>query len=836
MEQLVQLLQLLTTQNKIKVNINYLDSQGNITGSEQQITNIVAQAEQPLKSSIGQQQYNKLKYEIDKAQKQLDFNGIELTLSLQVPIADVLQQLNPPLVQPIANVTQYFDINLNQSIVSIEITNWYDQVYEIQYTYDDKWQTIYTTLDQYDLPVIPNKLMSIKIRGRKLNTVTDWSTYEVLTQKDILPPESPIVKSITPRYRATTIELEKPIEQDFDYFYAVFTLDSKTYTSISKTNTLEINIGKVYNNLPALIYQVDTSGNSSQPTNVLISSQQFTEAEKQIYDQISDTANTVQMLNDQTSISVSITSIDGANVHVQSTAGIKKGYYLKLDKLYKITNIDGNTLILESQPAGQFTQGIAQAPIQSFGTQINQQTDQIQLNQQKLSTSYLENQFGGQQQYVPGMITDTSKDFIKEKIQPGFIVELISDTTYTTSVSTVNQNVLTLKQNPAGPFNSYKVYSTQQFIQQKLSVDYNSIKSTVEQSNFNVVKSGNTTQIQQPTGQITVSGENFNSVKIGSIVQLSNGELVRYYTVSQVSGNTFFVQPTDYLDKFGQQHYQIYDSNSLLQSQIAQTANEISTSIINNTSNIQSQIQQTNDQIALRVLKLDSDHPEITELSVENGKIKIDQDQFNINADTLVRGTLRATESLEITGGENQDVRINHNGIIIKQGELNLGQNGAGGYVTKLENDGSGYLANQQIEWDQYGNVTFGNSVKIGFSNLADSVNDSINGINNQIDDIYVQLNQLVVVLEQKNGPLITSSSDSVIIRQKIFINNEEVNKNDSNNTPSTNQFNYNWYMTDINGNTQELQDNTNLPELTLSKNSVTVKQKIECEQSPKQN
>jgi len=58
---------------------------------------------------------------------------------------------------------------------------WYDQVYEIQYTYDDKWQTIYTTLNQYDLPVIPNKLMSIKIRGRKLNTVTDWSTYEVLT-------------------------------------------------------------------------------------------------------------------------------------------------------------------------------------------------------------------------------------------------------------------------------------------------------------------------------------------------------------------------------------------------------------------------------------------------------------------------------------------------------------------------------------------------------------------------------------------------------------------------------------------------------------------------------
>ncbi len=842
MEQLVQLLQLLTTQNKIKVNINYLDSQGTITGSEQQVTSIATQAEQPLKSSIGQQQYNKLKYEIDKAQKQLDFNGIELTLSLQVPIADVLQQLNPPLVQPIANVTQYFDINLNQSIVSIEITNWYDQVYEIQYTYDDKWQTIYTTLDQYDLPVIPNKLMSIKIRGRKLNTVTDWSTYEVLTQKDILPPESPIVKSITPRYRATTIELEQPMEQDFDYFYAVFTLDSKTYTSISKTNTLEINIGKVYNNLPALIYQVDTSGNSSQPTNVLISSQQFTEAEQTIQNQIQNNTNIINQLTDQTTISIQITNITNNQVTVSDQTGIKSGYYLKLDKLYKITDVSGSTLILDRQPVGTYTTGIVQQPIQSFGTQLNQQQDAITANSQQLFTQQLESQLANGQYYYNGQIVDPNQDFLTRGIDVGFVVELIgTNKRITTTVKTIgvvppfNQNILILNTTDPGPFNSYKVYSSQQFVQSKLAFDYDSITSTVESNNFNVVKAGTVTSINEIAGSVQVTGESFDQIKIGSVVKLSDQELTRYYTVTQVNGDTFYVEPKDYLQQYNEslsdKSYTIYDSKSIIQSQIAQTANEISTSIINNTSNIQSQIQQTNDQIALRVLKLDSDNPSITQLSVENGKIKIDQDQFNINADTLVRGTLRATESLEITGGENQDVRINHNGIIIKQGELNLGPNGAGGYVTKLENDGSGHLANEQIKWDKNGNVTFGNSVKIGFSNLDSNVNESINVINNQINNIQTQLNQMVVVLEQQGGQFMTWESDYTIIRQKVLVNGEEVNQSDSNSTPSTNQFTYNWYITDMQGNKSEILQFKNLPELQLFKDQVLVKQKIECEQ-----
>ena len=837
MEELIQLLQLMTTQDKIKVHIDYLDSTGAVTGSETQVTDIAQQLESPLKSVIGQAQYNKLRYEISKAQRALGFDGLKINLQLQLPIGELINQINPPLVQPIASITTYYDLNLDQQMIAIDITNWHDYVYEIEYMYDQgKAETIYTTLDHYELQVIPNKTIHVKIRARKLNSVTEWSEYEITTQRDITPPSQPIVDEVIPRYRGTTIKLQQPQESDFSYFYITFVLDSRAYTIRSNTNIIDIDINKVYN-VEQTIYQVDTSNNTSAGTTVTINSLQFTEAEQTIQNQIQNNTNIINQLTDQTTISIQITNITDNQVTVSDQTGIKSGYYLKLDKLYKITDVSGSTLILDRQPIGTYTTGIVQQPIQSFGTQLNQQQDAITANSQKLSTQQLESQLANGQYYSNGQIVDPNQDFLTRGIDVGFVVELIgTNKRITTTVKTINQNILILNTTDPGPFNSYKVYSSQQFVQSKLAFDYDSITSTVESNNFNVVKAGTVTSINEIAGSVQVTGESFDQIKIGSVVKLSDQELTRYYTVTQVNGDTFYVEPKDYLQQYNEslsdKSYTIYDSKSIIQSQIAQTQNEISTSVLNTKSNLQSQIQQTSDQIDLRVLKIDQDNSNITQLSVQDGKIQIDQDKFQINADTLVNGTLRATDSLEIVGGtEGSDVRINNQGIVINSGNVNLGKKDTNGYKTQLNNDGSGKLADGQISWDTNGNVTFGSNVKIGFSNIGDDVKDSIDELTNTVDNISTQLNTPVIVLDQLTGQFMSWESDYTIIRQRVLQNGVEINQNDSNMTPYDNAFSYKWYITDLNNNKMEIQQYQNMPELTLYRNSVNIKQRIECEQ-----
>jgi len=44
--------------------------------------------------------------------------------------------------------------------------------------------------------------------------------------------------------------------------------------------------------------------------------------------------------------------------------------------------------------------------------------------------------------------------------------------------------------------------------------------------------------------------------------------------------------------------------------------------------------------------------------------------------------------------------------------------------------------------------LTFGNNVKIGFSNIDEDVKDTIDGINNSVNNISTQLNTPVVVLD----------------------------------------------------------------------------------------
>ena len=54
-------------------------------------------------------------------------------------------------------------------------------------------------------------------------------------------------------------------------------------------------------------------------------------------------------------------------------------------------------------------------------------------------------------------------------------------------------------------------------------------------------------------------------------------------------------------------------------------------------------------------------------------------------------------------------------------GNITLSPTGLRGYKWRLENDGSGSLAGNNIKWDSQGNVTFGSSVKLSWSQVSDT-------------------------------------------------------------------------------------------------------------------
>lgn len=58
-------------------------------------------------------------------------------------------------------------------------------------------------------------------------------------------------------------------------------------------------------------------------------------------------------------------------------------------------------------------------------------------------------------------------------------------------------------------------------------------------------------------------------------------------------------------------------------------------------------------------------------------------------------------------------------------GSITFGPTGIRGYKWRLENDGSGAIAGGNITWDTEGNVTFADSVKIGWDNLGGTIINS---------------------------------------------------------------------------------------------------------------
>ena len=883
MENLTNLLMSLIAQKQLNINVEYYDKQDQLISTTTDVVDLTLQIQDHLKKIIGQSEYNKLLYNLQQQWQILGFDGIDITLHLQA-IDDVIgDALQPAVNTPVAQSgypQSFFDTELNQAVVKVIIDSTgitEGAVYEIRYYYDGEtpsdYRAFFTTLTTFEFPVVPNKTIHVNIRAHKLNSVSQDVEYTLLTARDTTPPAQPTVVNTTPIYKGTIIEFEPQTELDFDHFEVQFNVNGTNYVFESSTTKLSFIIPEVYSGITATAYQIDTSGNKSEGTPVNISSLSFSEAESTVYNTIQNNQLTLNILTDQTTYTKEITAISGNIITVDSVDNIQVGYYAEIDgKVYKIEQINGQDLTLDGNPPSDQTIANISSPIQTYGTSINQLDDRIKITQQKLDTDYTETVIDGTiVTYSPGVITDPNKDFEDvDYTEPGYIVVLIDSegNEYTTTVTGVDNILkqLTLADQPAGPFDKYRVYTPAQFVQSQLQVDYDSITSIVQKTNFDIVKQGTVASINGSTGVITVSGENFDAIKINSIVNLTDGDLVRYYTISAVSGETFTVTPTTYLDKFDAQNttYKIYDESSILQSAISQTQNEISTAVVNTTQDLETQIQQTDSMINLRVLKLNQDEPTqgLTELSIQNGKILVTADQFHISGDQVVEGQLDQGK-VSIQAG---NATIDGTGIKLEQGHIALGyDNQLLKYNALINNDGSGHLAQGNISWETDGSFTINavdpnSSVTINTSNftLTDGVNnaqfqlengkfvfdgnviirggyitfDSLDETTQQkINEADSFINQLTVQLEQLQGTVLDYDTTQTVIRQRIFQKSVEVNANDTTDNLENNQFTYKWYVVADDGTKTELTQFADYPEIVLTKDMVNKKLQIECEQ-----
>lgn len=103
---------------------------------------------------------------------------------------------------------------------------------------------------------------------------------------------------------------------------------------------------------------------------------------------------------------------------------------------------------------------------------------------------------------------------------------------------------------------------------------------------------------------------------------------------------------------------------------------------------------------------------------------------YNSSAKLLFR--VRSNGASSVAGWNFDDTTL-YTGTAVTSGyttsgNITLGPTGLRGYKWRFENDGSGALAGGNISWDENGDVTFADSVKINWSNLGSTIIDA-NGI-----------------------------------------------------------------------------------------------------------
>lgn len=462
-------------------------------------------------------------------------------------------------------------------------------------------------------------------------------------------------------------------------------------------------------------------------------------------------------------------------------------------------------------------------------------------------------------------LIDNGFDFVQNKINDRFIIvfEDSAGNKQVRKIVSVAQHEVTFDASITITPAKYTIYAQSQFVQSNLTQDYDKFVTTVQNTSYVPIKTGNITNINTQSKKIVDSSSNFDSIQVGSVVKIKDGTYSWFYEVVAINGSELVLNSSLLLDKFnlGTQTYEIYRRENVIQSQLTQTASAISTQVIDEMSGLSSQINQLADEISFRVVQKDPSGEKVsnTQLIISNGKIQADANSFEINGNQIVSGTLDQSK-VRVQGG---NTTIDGSGITIRQGKIQLGLNG-GVYNTLINNDGSGHLASGKISWTSDGSffidATQGGQIQIQTDKfkLSDGTNlvnfiledgkfifdgnieirngiISFNSLDEQtkqkITELESAVNKYEIKLEQLNGNILDHNTQSTVIRQRIFQKGVEINAQDSNSTPSSNMFTYTWYATDENWQTQELIQYKDKPEVTLTRDDVLRKLKLECVQ-----
>lgn len=92
----------------------------------------------------------------------------------------------------------------------------------------------------------------------------------------------------------------------------------------------------------------------------------------------------------------------------------------------------------------------------------------------------------------------------------------------------------------------------------------------------------------------------------------------------------------------------------------------------------------------------------------------------------------------------------------------------AGAGIYMLRPDGSGYLANGNISWDERGNILFSEDVKLNWSKDMDSIKADVSGVKNNLAGITGDVTTIKNDLSTISGDVIGLQGDMVTINGKV--------------------------------------------------------------------
>ncbi len=857
------------------------DQEGNRITSTQQV-DLLSQYSKFLQTFMGQSQFNRWYQEVEKVRKQYNIPTLTIPIDLTSEIvANIQVDLYPELQPPTIEATSTYDPNIKETIVTVNITPAQNTkagaLYEIQYSlqgpeFADQ-RTIFSTNTNVSFVTPAAVSVWIRQRARLLNSVSRFSDiyYIEKTARDEVPPSPAIVLKNEPRYLGTHIELQPFEEKDFAYCYITFSLDGETFKFTSTNNILDIYVGKTYSNIPANIYVVDTSGNQSEQTPVIISSQTFSQQEKEIEQRILNTEGQLELLNSVQTIEGKVTSVDQNNKRIGTDASLfsqQAGYICAIEHdnvlyEYKIEQIDyaSGLLTIDDVPNASVGDKLwIISPIYGRKTTTEQLSKIFNNTISKITNTEISESFSSDNVTIQrNILTDLSKNFVQLGVDTTFFVKFDYEDNTSEIVNIIdiqNEHALVLQKEPSKTPISYTIYSPYKFVSSSLAQDYTGLSSMVTELSYKVTKSNYIDYIDQDKKIIADFDQDFNSIPPGSLLKIHDDNYTWTYTIQQVNDNVIYLNTSLMLDQFqlGKQKYEIYKLDNALQSFVIQTAQEFSSAIANKLNNTESVISQLSNELQFKVTGVDlNGNPVVTALTIHNGKIVADAKQFQINGNQLVTGTIDQGKA-RIQSGNSV---IDGSGIHIKQGDIQLGLNqDTGLYNTLIRKDGSGYLAQNKIQWNQDGSLyidaTNGGEIRIKTNSfkLSDGQNlvsfklengkfvfdgniEIRNGLVQfeSLDDYTKQsIEQLIIKLDQIDGNVLDSNTKQTTIRQRIYFHGEEANASDTTANIQSNKFTYIWYKV-IDGQEVEIPEFRDMPEITISRSDVDKKLQIVCVQ-----